>query len=198
MQIVDHGRRVEHDGAPLGARRSAGWCGVFWSMAATMETSKRACIVHLRHAAHASRHSQRLGPPGTAAASRAREASAGLGVVLDEAVLHRPFGDQQVMRGQLTHLLNLRDRRQVRVQVLPFAAGQHPATAGSFTVMRFDTDPDITYSENYDSGYMTANPDLAARDCSHRYGHLKAAALCVEDSAARIARLREPTQPGFA
>ncbi|MFD4529179.1 DUF5753 domain-containing protein [Streptomyces sp. NPDC058470] len=128
----------------------------------------------------------------------AREKPPLVWVVLDEAVSHRPFGDQQVMRERLTHLLNLRDRRQVRIQVLPFAAGQHPATAGSFTVMRFDTDPDITYSENYDSGCMTANPDLVG-DCSHRYGHLPAAALSVEDSAALIARVREERyaeQPG--
>ncbi|MFD5627912.1 Scr1 family TA system antitoxin-like transcriptional regulator [Streptomyces sp. NPDC127072] len=111
-------------------------------------------------------------------------------VILDEAVLHRPFGSRETMRDQLSHLLNLRGKRQVRVQVLPFSAGQHPATAGSFTVMRFERDPDTTYSENYDSGYTTANPDIV-RDCSHRYDHLQAAALSVEDSAVLIARVRE-------
>ncbi|MGV9561037.1 helix-turn-helix domain-containing protein [Streptomyces sp. NPDC003480] len=119
-------------------------------------------------------------------------------VVLDEAVLHRGVGGREVMREQLTQLLRLQDRREVRVQVLPFGAGQHPATAGSFTVMRFGDHPDITYSENYDSGYMTANPDVAM-DCSHRYDHLQAAALSVEDSAELIARVREERyadQPG--
>ncbi|GAA2482123.1 helix-turn-helix transcriptional regulator [Streptomyces longisporus] len=119
-------------------------------------------------------------------------------VVLDEVVLHRPFGGREVMRQQLTHLLNLQKRRQLRVQLLPFGVGQHPATAGSFTILRFDDDPDIAYSENYDKGYMTANPDVV-RDCSHRYDHLQAAALSVEDSAALIARVREERyaeQPG--
>jgi transcriptional regulator with XRE-family HTH domain len=119
-------------------------------------------------------------------------------VILDEAVLHRPFGGREVMLQQLTHLLTLQDKRCVRVQVLPFSVSQHPATAGSFTVLRFADDPDITYSENYDRGYMTANSDVV-RDCSHRYDHLQAAALSVEDSAALIARLREERyaeQPG--
>ncbi|MFI9766986.1 helix-turn-helix domain-containing protein [Streptomyces sp. NPDC052415] len=111
-------------------------------------------------------------------------------VVLDEVVLHRPFGSDGVMREQLTHLLDLQERRQVRVQVLPLGIGNHPATAGSFTVLRFDSDPAISYSENYDKGYMTANPDVV-RDCSHRYDHLQAAALSIEDSAALIARVRE-------
>ncbi|MCI3272265.1 helix-turn-helix domain-containing protein [Streptomyces cylindrosporus] len=111
-------------------------------------------------------------------------------VILDEVVLHRPFGGREVMRQQLTHLLSLYNRRELRVQVLPLGVGQHPATAGSFTILRFNDDPDITYSENYDKGYMTANPDVVM-DCSHRYDHLQAAALSLEDSAALIARVRE-------
>ncbi|GGX12245.1 helix-turn-helix domain-containing protein [Streptomyces chryseus] len=119
-------------------------------------------------------------------------------VVLDEAVLHRPFGGRDAMRNQLLHLLSFRDRREVRIQVLPFGVGQHPATVGSFTVLRFEGDPDIVYAESYGSAHVTANPETA-RDCAHRYDHLQAAALSVEDSAALIARVREERygdQPG--
>ncbi|TDU78446.1 helix-turn-helix transcriptional regulator [Streptomyces sp. KS 21] len=111
-------------------------------------------------------------------------------VVLDEAVLHRPFGGREVMRNQLDHLLGFRDRRELRIQVLPFSAGQHPATVGSFNVLRFEDDPDIVYAESYGLANVTANPDTV-RDCAHRYDHLQAAALSVEDSAALIARVRE-------
>ncbi len=111
-------------------------------------------------------------------------------VVLDEAVLHRPFGSREVMRNQLDHLLGFRDRRELRIQVLPFSAGQHPATVGSFNVLRFEDDPDIVYAESYGLANVTANPDTV-RDCAHRYDHLQAAALSVEDSAALIARVRE-------
>lgn len=111
-------------------------------------------------------------------------------VVLDEVVLHRPFGGREVMREQLKRLLTLQEHREVRVQVLPFGVGQHPATAGGFNVLRFDDHPDLVYSENYDSGYMSANPRVA-KDCSHRYDHLQAAALSLEDSAKLIARVRE-------
>ncbi|MER7465240.1 helix-turn-helix transcriptional regulator [Streptomyces sp. NPDC097981] len=111
-------------------------------------------------------------------------------VVLDEAVLHRPFGSCEVMRNQLDHLLGFRDKRELRIQVLPFSAGQHPATVGSFNVLRFEGDPDIVYAESYGSANVTANPDTV-RDCAHRYDHLQAAALSVEDSAALIACVRE-------
>jgi transcriptional regulator with XRE-family HTH domain len=130
----------------------------------------------------------------------AREQPPLVWVVLDEVVLHRPFGDLEVMREQLAHLLSFQNRREVRVQVLPLGVGQHPATAGGFTVMRFDDHADITYSENYDSGFVTANSSIV-KDCSHRYDHLQAAALSIEDSAKLIARVREERyaeQPGPA
>ena len=53
-------------------------------------------------------------------------------VVLDETVLRRPVGGQQVMRAQLAHLIEAAGRPNVTVQVIPFAAGWHPALYGMF------------------------------------------------------------------
>ncbi|OLZ63210.1 transcriptional regulator [Streptomyces amritsarensis] len=111
-------------------------------------------------------------------------------VVLSEAVLHQEIGGRDVMRNQLAHLLDLRGREWVRVQILPFEAGAHAGLPGSFTVMRFDGDPDIVYTEDFVQGHMTANPQ-ALREGSLRYDHLQAAALSLEDSAALIARVLE-------
>ncbi|MCW8218345.1 MULTISPECIES: helix-turn-helix domain-containing protein [Streptomyces] len=110
--------------------------------------------------------------------------------VLDEAVLHRPIGGQEVMRNQLAHLLEFSERRWMRIQVMPFSVGQHASLDGSFTAMRFHEDPDIVYTEDLISGHMTANP-ATVREASRRYAHLQAAALSVEDSAALIARVME-------
>ncbi|MFD9257692.1 Scr1 family TA system antitoxin-like transcriptional regulator [Streptomyces sp. NPDC059538] len=111
-------------------------------------------------------------------------------VVLDEAALYRPIGGREIMRNQLAHLLSLRDRRWVRIQVLPFSAGEHASLIGSFTAMRFDDDAEIVYSEDLISGHMTANPDTV-KEGALRYAHLQAAALSVEDSAALIIRVME-------
>ncbi|WP_030852393.1 helix-turn-helix domain-containing protein [Streptomyces sp. NRRL F-4474] len=111
-------------------------------------------------------------------------------VVLSEAVLHQETGGPDVMRNQLAHLLELRGREWVRVQILPFEAGAHAGQMGSFTVLRFDDDPDIVYTEDFVQGHMTANPQ-ALREGSLRYDHLQAAALSLEDSAALIARVLE-------
>lgn len=113
-----------------------------------------------------------------------------LWVVLDEAVLHREIGGPEVMREQLAYLLGLRDRPWINVQVLPFTAGQHAGMMGSFTVLRFDDDPDLHYSESYDSGHMTANPQVI-RERSVGYARLQAEALSPGSSAALIARVME-------
>lgn len=111
-------------------------------------------------------------------------------VVMSEAVLHQEIGGRGVMRTQLAHLLELRRREWVRVQILPFSAGTHAGLPGSFSLLRFDDDPDIVYTEDFVQGHMTANPQ-ALREGSLRYDHLQAAALSVEDSTALIARVME-------
>ncbi|MEW1694807.1 helix-turn-helix transcriptional regulator [Streptomyces sp. NPDC091278] len=119
-------------------------------------------------------------------------------VVLDEAVLYRDIGGVEVMRKQLEHLLTFRDHPWVQVQVLPFAAGQHSAMMGSFTVLRFDEDPDLFYLEGYGSGHMTADPQVI-RERAVGYARLQATALSREDTAALIERVmkeRYGHQPG--
>ncbi|MFG2991325.1 helix-turn-helix transcriptional regulator [Streptomyces sp. NPDC048257] len=111
-------------------------------------------------------------------------------VVMGEGVLHQEIGGREVMRNQLTHLLALQRREWVKVQILPFEAGAHAGVMGSFNLLRFEDDPDIVYTEDFVQGHMTANPP-ALREGSLRYDHLQAAALSVQDSAARIARVME-------
>ncbi|WP_405973039.1 helix-turn-helix domain-containing protein [Streptomyces sp. NBC_00988] len=111
-------------------------------------------------------------------------------VILDESVLFRMVGDREVMRKQLARLVSFRDNPWVNIQVLPFSVGAHTGMMGSFTLLRFDDDPDIHYSEGYDQGHMTANPEVI-KERSVGYARLQAAALSVEDSADLIARVME-------
>ncbi|MFF8189928.1 helix-turn-helix transcriptional regulator [Streptomyces bobili] len=110
--------------------------------------------------------------------------------ILDEAVLHRPIGGHEVMRGQLARLLEFTSHRWMRIQVLPFKAGEHASLAGSFNFLRFEDDPDLVYTEDVIAGHMTANPETI-REAARRYAHLQAAALSVEASAALITRVME-------
>jgi len=85
-----------------------------------------------------------------------------LWVVLDEAVLRRPFGDWEVMRGQLKHLLEMAQRPQVTIQVIPFNAGGHAAAGGPFSILRFaEPDlPDVVYLEQLNSALYLDKPEV--------------------------------------
>lgn len=121
-----------------------------------------------------------------------------LWVVLDEAVLYRQIGGREVMRDQLAHLLRLFEKPWIQIQVLPFSVGEHAGMMGTFTLLRFADHPDLHYSESYDAGHMTANPQVI-RERSVGYARLQAEALSPGESAALIARVMEERygeQPG--
>jgi transcriptional regulator with XRE-family HTH domain len=69
--------------------------------------------------------------------------------VIDESALRRPLGGRDVMRAQLTHLIELTELQQVTLQVMPFDRGGHSAAGGSFSILRFAEPelPDIVYIE---------------------------------------------------
>lgn len=70
-----------------------------------------------------------------------------LWTILDEAVLRRAVGGPLVLRDQLDHVLKVSRLTNVTIQVLPFSAGAHAATAGPFVIMEFPepVDPDLVY-----------------------------------------------------
>ncbi|WP_151477814.1 helix-turn-helix domain-containing protein [Streptomyces albicerus] len=85
-------------------------------------------------------------------------------VVLDEAALRRPYGDRSVMRGQLQHLIDVSQRPNVRLQVMPFSFGGHAGESGAFTVLSFPESDlsDVVYLEQLTSAlYLDKREDVA-------------------------------------
>jgi transcriptional regulator with XRE-family HTH domain len=89
----------------------------------------------------------------------------GYWVVMDETVLRRPIGGRKIMRAQLEHLTQIAGQPNVTIQVIPFAAGWHPALYGMFNIFRFPSEqlPDIVYAEALTGAYYLNKPDEAAR-----------------------------------
>jgi transcriptional regulator with XRE-family HTH domain len=85
-------------------------------------------------------------------------------VVLDEAALRRPYGNRQVMRDQLQHLIEISERPNVRLQVMPFSFGGHSGESGSFTILSFPESDlsDVVYLEQLTSAlYLDKREDVA-------------------------------------
>jgi transcriptional regulator with XRE-family HTH domain len=80
-----------------------------------------------------------------------------LWAVIDEAALRRPVGGPEVLRGQLERLLEASKLPNVTLQILPFAAGAHPAMGSSFSILRFPDQelPDVVYLEHLTNAVYT-------------------------------------------
>lgn len=63
--------------------------------------------------------------------------------VIDEAALRRLVGGQETMVSQIEHLLTVNETYQnVKISVLPLAAGAHAGIDGPFTLLEFEPPPD--------------------------------------------------------
>lgn len=68
--------------------------------------------------------------------------------IIDESVLHRPFGGRRVLRAQIDHLLELTAMPHISLQVVPYRVSGY-AAEGAFTLLRFSEPelPNIAYIE---------------------------------------------------
>jgi hypothetical protein len=73
-----------------------------------------------------------------------------LWVALDETALRRSLSNQKVQRAQLLHLIEMAQRPNITLQIVPLGAGGHAAAGGPFTILRFSEPdlPDIVYLEH--------------------------------------------------
>ncbi|PZH20320.1 transcriptional regulator [Streptomyces sp. NTH33] len=117
-----------------------------------------------------------------------------LDAVLDEAVLRREVGGPEVMARQLERLTEAALLPQVRLQVLPFAAGEHIGVTGPFVIFSFSnaSDLDVVVIDHLTSSlHLERKEDLEAY--TEAFDTLRSHALPPEDSLDFIARLRRDT-----
>lgn len=111
-----------------------------------------------------------------------------LSAVLDEAVLRREVGGPGVMARQLERLVEAARLPQVRLQVLPFAAGAHIGVTGPFVIFSFSITSDlnvVVLDHLTSSLYLERKEDLQAY--TEAFNALQIHALSPEDSLDFIA-----------
>ncbi|MGW3244340.1 helix-turn-helix domain-containing protein [Streptomyces sp. NPDC001070] len=108
--------------------------------------------------------------------------------VLEEWILRRPVGGRAVMREQLRHLVEVGQRRNVQIQVMPARYEAHAGLDGSFTLLENPERQLLAYAEGQVGGLLTDDRNRVSL-LHQRYGMIRAQALTPEDSAKLIEQI---------
>lgn len=111
-----------------------------------------------------------------------RENAPEFSFVLDESIVRRPVGSHSVMRQQFQHLVNVTDLQNVRIQVVPFAAGIHRGLPGAFEVVQFEDTPDENIVALEGQRDFTSEDPQDTTNYLEIFGHIVDIALDPPDS----------------
>lgn len=107
---------------------------------------------------------------------------------ISEGALRRVVGGPQIMVAQLEHVLELAERPNIIVQVMPFERGAHAGMLSPFVLLEFpdpDIDPGVVYLEQRTSSlYLEGASDVTAYTLAIE--HLRAGSLDPDQSVGLI------------
>ncbi|MCX2182180.1 helix-turn-helix transcriptional regulator [Streptomyces sp. SKN60] len=112
-------------------------------------------------------------------------------LILDESVLRRPIGSEEIMREQLLYLAECARRRNVNLQVLPLTAGlagEYAGARGDLNVVETPEHDRATFLEIQGESLLITD---RAKVSTHvqRYAKIRAQALDPRESLGLIERL---------
>jgi len=114
--------------------------------------------------------------------------------VMSEAALRCLIGGPESMRAQANRLIELAERPNIDIQVLPFSAGAHTGVEGTFTLLTFpselENDPGAVFAETKVKGYYYEEPEQIMR-YRNALARLRVQAIKPADSPTFIRRMRK-------
>jgi transcriptional regulator with XRE-family HTH domain len=111
-----------------------------------------------------------------------------LWIILHEGCLRTLVGGAEVMAEQLEHLSAVAASTQVDLQVLPFSAGAAAEHLMPFTLLTFEDNPTMLYSDGPRGGRLYDSPQTVAWALDN-YDRLRANALSLDGSLAWVKSL---------
>jgi transcriptional regulator with XRE-family HTH domain len=115
-----------------------------------------------------------------------------LWAVVSEGALRQLVGGREVMRAQLTHLVEATRLPNVKLQVVPFLAGSHPGMTSAFSVVSF-AEPgamDVVYMDTTSSTlWLESEADAVRHNVT--FERIARNGLALRDSVDLIERIRK-------
>ncbi|MEV4875445.1 DUF5753 domain-containing protein [Streptomyces cyaneofuscatus] len=112
-------------------------------------------------------------------------------IIIDEAVLRRVIGSEEIMREQLLHLVECARRRNVTLLVLPLDAGkygEYDGGRGSMSLLETPEHEHLVYLEPQDESLLISDPAKVSV-YAQRYAKIRSQALGPRESLDLIMRL---------
>jgi ADP-dependent phosphofructokinase/glucokinase len=117
-----------------------------------------------------------------------------LTAVIDESVLMRRIGNEQIMVRQIDRLLELSELPHLSLRILTLD-GIHPVVAGGFILLQFGAVHEVSYHDVAYVEHVTDSVYIEAERDTFQYllgfRRLNEAALSRKDSQKRLAQARE-------
>lgn len=108
--------------------------------------------------------------------------------VMDESVLRHRYGGNEVLRGQLEHLLLIGQKGNVEIQVMPTDCDDNAGVNGPFTVVTRRDGKKFLYVEAQNTSTLATDPEQTVLAAA-RYGIIRSQALTPRESLAFIEKL---------
>ncbi|MFD3815890.1 Scr1 family TA system antitoxin-like transcriptional regulator [Streptomyces rubiginosohelvolus] len=112
-------------------------------------------------------------------------------IIIDESVLRRVIGGEEIMREQLLHLVECAQRRNVTLLVLPLNAGKYGEYAGAhgeMNLLETSEHEHLVYLEPQDESLLISDPAKVST-YAQRYAKIRSQALGPRESLDLIKRL---------
>ncbi|MBO8196089.1 helix-turn-helix domain-containing protein [Streptomyces oryzae] len=109
--------------------------------------------------------------------------------VVEEHIVRRRLGGDEVARGQLDHMLSLAELRNVSVQIMPADTVCHAGLDGPLALLEMPDGKRLAYSEGQKNGRLITDAKLVTV-LHQRYATLRAQALNPVDSVGLLRRIR--------
>lgn len=112
--------------------------------------------------------------------------------ILDEAAIRRLVGGPSIMRRQLRRLIEVADKPNISLEVIPFSAGLHPGMKGPFEIIEFadPSDSEIVYLESPRGDIFSDVPEETSK-YREDFARLGKASLGPQGSLSRIAKVAD-------
>ncbi|GAA1579677.1 helix-turn-helix transcriptional regulator [Actinomadura kijaniata] len=110
--------------------------------------------------------------------------------IFDEFAIRRPIGDTETRRGQLQRLVELAQRPEITIQIVPAEAGGYPGLAGPFTIMGFADATNVVHEEGHHGAHHLNQPD-AVRHFALQFDLIRGAAMSADDTLEMLRAILE-------